>query len=364
MLQDATGAVVCYSDKPLDPALAGKIVRIACPDACAYAATFPDFPYRPSGADIQTSLEAPSNWGDYHLTRMAAYLHPPTSGEYTFWIASDDSSDLRLSTDEDPTKVRKIAFVMEGFWTNPHEWERFPFQRSEPVFLQSNKSYYIEAYQEQALQDDHLSVAWEGPGIPRSVIAGMYLTPWPGTAFTAPMNGNGADRTNGVLREYWTNYTAGSVTPVAPAGPAGAALLGRDVSFQVLGAAPPPEPRTVDLRQPLLPENNFCWIQTEGILTFVSAEGPSATLELAAGPRRVSVHVAQWNQPRLQAGQNSRVRVEGVCEGVSDANGDLATGFIWVPASGVVRLLEPVGDQEESLVPWDSPTNSAGSFGG
>jgi signal transduction histidine kinase len=295
---------------------------------------------------------------------MAAYLHPPRSGEYTFWIASDDSSDLRLSTDEDPTRVRKIAFVMEGFWTNPHEWDRFPVQRSEPVYLQSDKSYYIEAYQEQALQDDHLSVAWEGPGIARSVIPGMYLTPWAGTARTARMDGNGGDQTNGVLREYWTNYTAGSVTPVIPAGPAGAASVSRDASFQVIGAGTRPEPRTVDLRQPLLPENNFRWIQTEGILTFVSADGPSATLELAAGPRRVSVHVAQWNQPRLQAGQNSHVRVEGVCEGVNDANGVLATGFIWVPASEDVRLLEAVSDQEESIVPSSSPTNSIGSFGG
>ena len=59
------------------------------------------------------------------MTRMAAYLHPPRSGEYTFSIASDDSSELWLSTDEDPTRVRRIAFLMDGMWTNPREWDPY-----------------------------------------------------------------------------------------------------------------------------------------------------------------------------------------------------------------------------------------------
>src|SRR5438128_3896922 len=45
VLQDDTGAVMWYSDKPIDPALAGRMIRIACPDARTYATTFPDFPY-------------------------------------------------------------------------------------------------------------------------------------------------------------------------------------------------------------------------------------------------------------------------------------------------------------------------------
>lgn len=363
VLQDATGAVMWYSDKRVDPALAGKIVRIVCADGAPYVAAFPDFPYRPSGADIQTSFEAPSNWGDYHLTRMAGYLRPPRSGAYTFWIASDDSSELWLSADEDPTRVRKIAFVTEGSWTNPHDWDRFPSQRSESIHLRSDKSYYIEAFQEQAQQDDHLSVAWEGPGMARSIIPGACLTPWAGKGHSA----DGRDRglTNGVLREYWTNYAAGSVMPITPFGPAGAAMAGTGVTFQVVGPGTWPEPRTIDLREPLLPENNFRWIQTDGIITFVSTEGTGGTLELAAGPRRASVRVARWDQKKLLAGQHWHVRVQGVCEGVTDASGDQTVGFIWVPTSEDVRLLELVNNGKESVVPPDfPPTNSAGTFGG
>ena len=195
VLQDATGAVMWYSDHQIDPALAGRAIRIVCPQAWPYAVAFPDFPERPSGADLQTDFEAPSNWGDYHLTRMAGYLRPPQSGDYIFSIASDDSSELWLSTDEDPTRVRKIAFVTEGFWTSPRDWDRFPSQRSEPIHLRADKSYYIEAFAEQGQQDEHLSVAWEGPGIVRSVIPGVYLAPWAGKTRETSVGGHGGGLT-------------------------------------------------------------------------------------------------------------------------------------------------------------------------
>ncbi len=365
VLQDATGVIVWYSDTPVDPSLAGKMVRIVCADGGPYAAGFPNFPYKPSGADIQTSFETPSNWGDYHLTRMAGYLRPPTSGEYTFWIASDDSSELWLSVDEDPRRVRKIAFVTEGFWTNPHDWGRFPSQRSESIYLRSERSYYIEAFQEQAQQDDHLSVAWEGPGIAQSVISGAYLTPWARNAHAAATDGRGPGLTNGVLREYWTNYAAGSVMPITPFGPVDAAMAGTGVTFQVLGPGTWPSPLKIDLREPLPSENNFRWVEAEGITTFVGTDGTGATLELASGPRRVFVRIAQWDQHRLRPGQNWHVRVQGVCEGVTDASGGQAVGFIWVPNSDDVRLLEVVSDQKGAVVSPDFPaTNSAGTFGG
>ena len=360
VLQDAAGAVMWYSDKPIDTALAGKMIRIACPDAVTYATTFPDFPYQPSGADIQRSFEAPSNWGDYHLTRMAAYVHPPRSGEYRFWIASDDSSELWLSADENPTHVRKIAAVMEGFWTDLNEWDRFPSQRSESIYLRSDKSYYIEAFQEQGLQDDHLSVAWEGPGIERSVIPGESLTPW--SDKRAAMKGEG-DSSKGVLLEYWTNYAVGSLAPIMPVGTADAPLKGRDVTFEILGPGAQPEPQVVDLREPLLPENNFRWIQTEGIITFVSTNGTSATLELAAGSKRVSVRIAKAN-PNWQPNQNWHVQVQGVCEGATDANGELNIGFIWVRDSDDVRLLDAVSDRRESIAPPGLLTDSSADSGG
>ena len=62
---------------------------------------------------------------------MRAWLYPPATGNYTFWLASDDSADLWLSTRPgDPTQARRIATVPSGCWTGIHEWDRFPSQRS------------------------------------------------------------------------------------------------------------------------------------------------------------------------------------------------------------------------------------------
>lgn len=365
VLQDATGALMWYSDAAPDPELLGKRVRIECPESYAYAAAFAAFPLKPSGAVIEDSFEAPSNWGDYHLTRMSGYLRPPRTGQYRFWIASDDSSELWLSADENPRGVKRIAFVTEGFWTNPHDWDRFPSQHSEPVYLRAGRDYYIEAFEEQAQQDDHLSIAWEGPGIARSVISGAHLRPWAGEAGSPAWDAPAG----GVLREYWTNYAVGSVMPISPSGPAGPELTGTGAVIQVIGPGTWPEPRRVDLRDTLPPENNFCWIQAQGIVDFVGSEGPYLTLELAAGPRRVLVRVANWkgHEHELRAGPNWHVQVEGVCESVIDSSGDKTIGLIWVPGPEHVRVLEDAEDPTRPKLiaaPNFPPANSGVGFGG
>jgi hypothetical protein len=109
---------------------------------------------------------------------MSGFLHPPVTGDYTFWIASDNSSGLWLSTSESPVETRRIAFVKEGDWVGAREWTHFPSQRSEPLFLRADRVYYIEAFQEQLTKYDNLAVAWQGPGLKQSVIDGRYLSPW------------------------------------------------------------------------------------------------------------------------------------------------------------------------------------------
>ncbi len=197
ILQDATGAAALDFTPGGIALQPGERISVEGTNSSPYVASFPDYPYRPSGWDIRDSFEAPANWGDYHLQRMRGYLRPPATGEYTFWIASDNSSELWLSVDEDPAKVRKIAFLKPANWVAQHDWSRFPSQRSEPISLRGGQTYYIEALQEQLTQDDNLSVAWQGPGCPQSVIAGQYLKPWVENSDQAPFA-----QTNGMLREY------------------------------------------------------------------------------------------------------------------------------------------------------------------
>jgi aryl-phospho-beta-D-glucosidase BglC (GH1 family) len=134
----------------------------------------PNFPDNPTGRQLISSLEGPTNWADNYGTRIRGFVQPPESGNYTFWIAGDDYSELYLSTDEDPANSVLIAQV--SGWTNSREWGKYPQQQSSLISLAAGQKYYIEVLHKEGTGGDNIAVAWEGPGITQQVINGMYLS--------------------------------------------------------------------------------------------------------------------------------------------------------------------------------------------
>jgi hypothetical protein len=134
------------------------------------------YPNSPSFTNYITSLEGPTNILDNYGTRIRGYLYPPATGNYTFWIASDDNGELWLSTDGTPANKTRIANVSD--WTNSREWTKFASQQSSPVALTAGQKYYIEVLQKENGGGDNIAVAWSGPGISQQVIDGKYLSPW------------------------------------------------------------------------------------------------------------------------------------------------------------------------------------------
>jgi M6 family metalloprotease-like protein len=137
----------------------------------------PNYPHNPSFEVLVDSFEAPTNWNDNYGTRMHGLLVPRISGSYTFWIASDDYSDLYLNKNgEDPAGAVRIAYVSGS--TSPRDWVRFSSQRSAAIPLTAGKAYYIMALHKEGVGGDNLAVAWEGPDCPtRDVIDGFWLRP-------------------------------------------------------------------------------------------------------------------------------------------------------------------------------------------
>ena len=60
----------------------------------------------PSNSQNLTLFEAPTNILDNYGVRMRGYVCPPTSGNYTFWVAGDDNAELWLSPNEDRKSTR------------------------------------------------------------------------------------------------------------------------------------------------------------------------------------------------------------------------------------------------------------------
>ncbi|NLH16751.1 MAG: hypothetical protein GX455_09235, partial [Phycisphaerae bacterium] len=135
-----------------------------------------NYPDNPSLTEYRTVFESRTGdpWDQYGA-RLSGYLHPPVTGNYTFWIASDDGGELWLSTTESPTNAVKIAQV--SGWTGTRQWDWYAEQKSAAIPLTAGQKYYIYALMKEEGGGDNLSVAWQGPNITRQVIDGQNLSP-------------------------------------------------------------------------------------------------------------------------------------------------------------------------------------------
>jgi len=130
----------------------------------------PRFPASPTFSDELPDFDSP-DYGDNYGGRLQAWLHVPVGGQYTFWVAGDDNTELYLGTG--PDRAELIARVPG--WTPARAWDRVPEQRSVPIFLEAG-CYYIAALWKEGGGGDHCSAAWQGPGVPqRTLISGSYL---------------------------------------------------------------------------------------------------------------------------------------------------------------------------------------------
>lgn len=132
-----------------------------------------------------TLFEAPTNVGDQYGARVSGYVCAPATGTYTFWISSNDNSELWLSTDRDPANKVLLAYV--NSFTNVRQWEKFASQRSAPIELVEGQQYYIEALHKEGVGSDHLAVGWQLPdGTLERPVPGSRLSPFESrTATTA-----------------------------------------------------------------------------------------------------------------------------------------------------------------------------------
>ena len=131
-------------------------------------------------------LYAPTNSGNNFGTRIHGWLHPPRSGDYTFWIACDQRGEVWLSSDASPSNAVRIAHAPGP--TASGEYDLYPEQQSVPITLAAGDRYYISVLHKESTGNDHLRVQWEGPGVLRDTVRSGFLSP-----VVPEMGQNGAD---------------------------------------------------------------------------------------------------------------------------------------------------------------------------
>ncbi len=138
----------------------------------------PRFPFDPDWEAQCSLFEGNTDRADSYGAVMRGYLIPPASGTYTFWIASDDNSELWMSTTTNPANRSLIAYITGGY-TSPRQWTKFASQKSADRALVAGQAYYVEARMKEGGGGDNLAVAWKGPATANltNVISGFYLAP-------------------------------------------------------------------------------------------------------------------------------------------------------------------------------------------
>ena len=115
----------------------------------------------PSVTQSLSLFEAPTDIADQYGARIRGYVCPPTSGNYTFWVAGDDNVELWLSSNDQPSNIQRIAY--HNSWTQPQQWNQFGTQQSGQINLQAGQRYYIEALVKEGGGGDNLAVGWQLP---------------------------------------------------------------------------------------------------------------------------------------------------------------------------------------------------------
>ena len=141
------------------------------------------FEWPPGANKSDANSIPPSSVRDSYGWQAIGYLHPPTTGEYQFYVATDDNSELYLSTDEDPSNAVKIAHESHSRGVRNYASSSNDESVSKPIELTAGKRYYIEIIVKEGWGGDNMAVAWKTPGgdapsyrgVP---IPGKYLQPW------------------------------------------------------------------------------------------------------------------------------------------------------------------------------------------
>ncbi|MBW8042650.1 MAG: hypothetical protein FVQ85_22010, partial [Planctomycetes bacterium] len=138
----------------------------------------PRYPGLPDETRFLTSFDSGTALGNDYGGQIHGWLHPAKSGDYTFWIATDDDSDLFLSTDDQPANAVRIAYIRG--WCPTYDWYNGGgtnnlFQESVPISLVGGQKYYIMARWKEGGGGDHCQVAWQGPDQPLAPESGDPL---------------------------------------------------------------------------------------------------------------------------------------------------------------------------------------------
>ena len=149
----------------------------------------PRFPAHPDARDTAPDFELTIAETNHLGVRLCGYIHPPVTGEYSFWLESPPTdfkavgyAALLMSPTEKPADAIEIAQtggsgIMFGGSVSPYVSGDSTTKAPPPIPLVAGRRYYFEARMIIEQGQGKLSVAWQPPGQDREVLGSKYLSP-------------------------------------------------------------------------------------------------------------------------------------------------------------------------------------------
>ena len=140
----------------------------------------------PDETGFVPKLQAVQDDIDNFGARIRGSLTAPATGSYRFWITGDDAAELWISNDHEEVNSFRRAAVTAP--TSFQGWTEPGAGKSDFLWLEAGKSYYIEVRHKESAGSDHVSVGWLKPGeggvdppnaaAPTEVVPSFVLSPY------------------------------------------------------------------------------------------------------------------------------------------------------------------------------------------
>ena len=139
----------------------------------------PRWPDEPTEVQYRVGPEGVNGYADNYGSRLTGWITPAESGNYVFYLSSDDQSELYLSTGA--TAANKKLIAVEPAWNNARQWvglanrtAAVPENRSDtytnntwgnPITLQAGTKYYFEILHAEGGGGDNVGFTWAKEGV-------------------------------------------------------------------------------------------------------------------------------------------------------------------------------------------------------
>ncbi|MCF7766006.1 MAG: hypothetical protein K9N62_20250 [Verrucomicrobia bacterium] len=142
---------------------------------------FPDSPDMVQAVFSFNSRDAfPDDSHENYGAMIEGFVSPTESGQYHFFLRSDDASELYISTDDSPANLQYTAW--QTGCCNAFAEPGADFTTFDPISLTAGRKYFVRLIYKEGGGGDYGQVAWRKEG---DTTAAASLTPIPGIYLSA-----------------------------------------------------------------------------------------------------------------------------------------------------------------------------------